>query len=229
MKTLTEYNLEKFRALKTDLRESRLKRVARMILEEPRGRLLDIGCGDGSFSSRFLAAGYSVYGLDLTEDQVLLARSRGVQAIRHELGSGPIPYDDGTCDIVLAGEVIEHLVDTSSFLKEVHRILKSGGCAILTTPNLASFENRLRLLFGIYPIWVEYKLEGGQGHVRAYTPSVLKRQLQDHGFDIERHLGNWVPFIPQRFADDVRYGFLAITGRLLPSLSMDIILKARKR
>jgi 2-polyprenyl-3-methyl-5-hydroxy-6-metoxy-1,4-benzoquinol methylase len=228
MRTLAEYNKEKFQALKTEIRESRLKRVTRMILEEAPGRLLDIGCGDGSFSSRFLSAGYSVDGVDLTENQVLLARSRGVAAIRHELGAGPIPYVNESFDIVFAGEVIEHLVDTSSFIGEILRILKPGGCAILTTPNLASFENRLRLLFGIYPMWLEYKLEGGQGHVRAYTPRVLKQQLREHGFTIEQHIGNWVPFIPQRFADDVRYEFLAFTGWLLPSLSMDILLKARK-
>jgi 2-polyprenyl-3-methyl-5-hydroxy-6-metoxy-1,4-benzoquinol methylase len=228
MRTLAEYNREKFQTLKTDIRESRLKRVTRMILQEGPGRLLDIGCGDGSFSSRFLSAGYSVDGLDLTENQVLLARSRGLSAIRHELGSGPIPHRNETFDIVFAGEVIEHLVDTSSFITEIYRILKPGGCAIFTTPNLASFENRVRLLFGVYPIWVEYKLEGGQGHVRAYTPRALKRQLREHGFTVEQHLGNWVPFVPQQFADDVRFGFLAFTGWLLPSLSMDILVKARK-
>jgi len=228
MKTLTDYNVEKFRELKTDLREPRLKLVTEMILEESPGQLLDIGCGAGAFSSRFLSAGYTVHGLDLTEGQVQRARERGVQAVQHELGSGPFPHADASFDVAFAGEVIEHLVDTSFFLSEIHRVLKPGGCVILTTPNLASFENRLRLLFGRYPIWLEYQLEGGEGHVRAYTPRVLKRQLQKRGFSIERHVGNWVPFIPQRYADDVRHPFLAVTGRMFPGWSMDIIVKARK-
>jgi 2-polyprenyl-3-methyl-5-hydroxy-6-metoxy-1,4-benzoquinol methylase len=228
MKTLSEYNLEKYASLQTDLRESRLKKVARLIVEENIGHILDIGCGNGGFSSRFIALGFTVHGVDLTESQISAARGSGLIAKQHDIASSRLPYEDGTFDIVFAGEVIEHLVDTTSFLKEIHRVLKSRGCVILTTPNLASFENRMRILFGVYPIWVEYKLEDGQGHVRAYTPRTLKLHLKSSGFDVETHLGNWVPFIPQRFTDDVRMPLISKTGDWLPSLSMDIIVKARK-
>jgi hypothetical protein len=92
---------------------------------------------------------------------------------------------------------------------------------------LASFENRIRLLLGIYPKWLNYNLSES-GHVRGYTPGVLRKQLGMHGFQVVRHLGNWVPFIPQHFVDDVKMPSLAITGDLLPTLAMDIILLARK-
>ena len=229
MKTLSEYNLEKYASLQTDLRESRLKKVARLIVEENPGSILDIGCGNGGFSSRFIALGFTVHGVDLTDNQIAAARANGLLAKQHDIASSRLPYESETFDIVFAGEVIEHLVDTTSFLKDVHRILKPGGCVILTTPNLASFENRVRILFGVYPIWVEYKLEDGQGHVRAYTPRTLKLHLKNNGFGVETHLGNWVPFIPQRFTDDVRLPFIAKTGDWLPNLSMDIIVKARKQ
>jgi len=67
------------------------------------------------------------------------------------------------------------------------------------------------------------------GHVRGYTPGALKKQLAAHDFAVVRHLGNWVPFIPQHFVDDVKMPSLAVTGDLLPSLAMDIIILARKR
>jgi 2-polyprenyl-3-methyl-5-hydroxy-6-metoxy-1,4-benzoquinol methylase len=228
MKTLSDYNREKFLNLQTDLRESRLKKAARMILQEPTGVLLDIGCGDGAFASRFQELGFTVYGIDLTPDQISIAQRRGLSARVHDLSSGTLPYPGEFFTVVFAGEVIEHLVDTTSFLKELYRVLKPGGSVILTTPNLASFENRVRLFLGMYPAWVEYRLEGGQGHVRAYTPGILKRHLRENGFHIEVHRGNWVPFIPQKFADDVRYPFLAWTGDAFPGLAMDIILKCRK-
>ena len=157
-----------------------------------------------------------------------IARAKGLDARRHDLASGPLPYDSGVFDVVFAGEVIEHLVDTTSFLRDIHRVLRPAGCAIITTPNLASFENRMRLLFGVFPAWVEYKLEGGQGHVRSYTPATLRMHLHETGFRVERHLGNWVPFVPQRYADDVRMPLLAKTGDWFPSLAMDIIMKARR-
>jgi 2-polyprenyl-3-methyl-5-hydroxy-6-metoxy-1,4-benzoquinol methylase len=228
MKTLSTYNLEKFRELETELQESRLKRVTRLIRHEPPGTLLDIGCGNGAYSARLLPLGYVVHGIDLTEEQIARARENGLIARIHTLETGPLPYDDGAFDIVLAGEIIEHLVDTSAFLRDIHRVLKPGGCVILTTPNLASFENRVRLLFGQYPVWMEYKLEGGQGHVRAYTMRTLVRHLRETGFTVTKRLGNWVPFLPQMFMDDVRYPFVACTGTLFPGLSMDLIVKARK-
>ena len=84
----------------------------------------------------------------------------------HDLASGPLPFEDGAFGAVFAGEIIEHLVDTAGFLAELHRVLAPGGVAVITTPNLASFENRVRMLLGRYPNFVEYEL-GGDGHVRA--------------------------------------------------------------
>jgi len=59
--------------------------------------------------------------------------------------------------------------------------------------------------------------------VRGYTPRVLKKQMAAHGLAVIKQLGNWVPFIPQHFTDDVKVPALAITGDWFPSLSMDII------
>jgi 2-polyprenyl-3-methyl-5-hydroxy-6-metoxy-1,4-benzoquinol methylase len=228
MKTLSGYNKEKFIELRTDIRESRLQKAAMLILEETPGCLLDIGCGSGSFCARFTDSGYTVYGIDLTLDQIETARRNGIIPLVHDLNSGHLPFDNSSFDIIFAGEVIEHLVDTSFFLREIYRVLRPGGCTILTTPNLASLENRLRLLLGYYPMWLDYKLEGGQGHVRAYTSRTIKRHLRECSFDVERVLGNWVPFLPQGLIDDIRMPLLAVTGNWFPNLAMDLIVKARK-
>jgi 2-polyprenyl-3-methyl-5-hydroxy-6-metoxy-1,4-benzoquinol methylase len=228
MPSLSEYNKGKFLALQTDHRESRLRKAAAMILSEPAGRLLDIGCGNASFSAGFLGAGFTVAGVDMTEGQIAVARAHGIDARVHDLGSGPLPFPDQSFDVAFAGEVIEHIVDTTAFLSDIRRVLKPRGCVVLTTPNLASAENRLRLLFGFYPIWTEFRLEGGQGHVRSYTRKTLVRHLRETGFVVETVKGNWVPIIPQKFADDIRHPFLAPTGDWFPGLSMDLIVKARK-
>src|SRR5438552_1926957 len=68
----------------------------------------------------------------------------------------------------------------------------------------------------------------GTGHLRYYTPRMLRQQLARHGLRVERHLGNWVPLVPQRLLDDRRAPWLAVTGDWWPSLAMGILMKARR-
>jgi hypothetical protein len=128
---------------------------------------------------------------------------------------------------VFAGEILEHLVDTAGFLEDVRRVLVPGGVLLLTTPNLASLENRVRLLLGGYPRWVDAEL-GGEGHVRAYTVPVLRRQLERLGFQVEAVKGNFVPIVPQQFLNDVNFPLLARTGDWLPRLAQGLVVKARR-
>jgi hypothetical protein len=105
-------------------------------------------------------------------------------------------------------------------------VLVPGGVLLLTTPNLASLENRIRLLLGVYPRWVDAEL-AGEGHVRAYTAPVLRRQLERIGFRVEALTGNFVPVVPQQFLNDVLFPPLARTGDWLPRLAQGLVVKAR--
>lgn len=210
-----------------NFRESRLRKCASLIEGLSVGRLLDIGCSRGEWAAHWQRCGWKSAGIDVNRQNVEISKAVGIDARVCDLNNDPIPFPDHSFDLVFAGEVIEHLVDTDGFLAEVARCCEPGGNVLLTTPNLASFENRVRLLFGIYPKWVNYNLEGS-GHVRAYTPRVLKQQLSAHGFRVVRQTGNWVPFIPQHFIDDVKAPALAFTGDVLPNLAMDIIVLAQK-
>jgi SAM-dependent methyltransferase len=209
------------------LKESRLKKCLKIIEGLPAGNLLDIGCSTGNWAAHWHSKGWRCSGIDIDQEHIEIAKSRNIDARHCDLNRDLIPFDNQSFDLVFAGEVIEHLVDTDSFLSEVYRCLRPGGLVLITTPNLVSFENRLRILLGIYPIWVNYNLSGS-GHVRAYSPGVLKKQLREHGFQIVLQKGNWVPFIPQHFLNDLQLPALAITGDWLPNLAMDIIMVARR-
>ena len=99
-------------------------------------------------------------------------------------------------DAVVAGDVIEHIFDTDMFLSELHRILRPGGVLILTTPNLAWWWSRLRLLAGRPPAGV-----GGASfvhrcdsaidikHLRVLPPSEWKHLFNQHGFSVEQAIG----------------------------------------
>jgi 2-polyprenyl-3-methyl-5-hydroxy-6-metoxy-1,4-benzoquinol methylase len=225
LQSVSEYN--KTKTFTYEMAESRLRKCAKMIESLPAGGLLDIGCSTGTWSMHWQARGWATCGIDIDRRHVEIARQNGVDARCCDLNAERIPFPDESFDLVFAGEVIEHLVDTDAFLAEVARCTKRGGHLIVTTPNLASFENRVRLLLGMYPAWLNYNLQGS-GHVRGYTLPVLKQQMRTHGLQAIRQTGNWVPFIPQHFTDDVKMPSLAITGDWFPSLSMDIIVMARK-
>lgn len=216
-----------FAGHRVDLGESRITKLLALVAAEPRGRLLDVGCAAGELASVFASDGWQVVGLEREATLVDVARARGIATHQVELDQEAFPLADRSIDVAVAGEVIEHLVDTDHLLRELARVLRPGGALVVTTPNLASLENRLRLMVGRYPMWMDHGIEG-TGHLRYYTPRVLRAQLARHGFRVERHVGNWVPVVPQRWLDDRRMPWLAITGDWCPSLAMDIIVKARR-
>ncbi len=226
--SLSQFNRRIFSEHRFEARESRLRKALDLLDEESeRGRLLDVAAGSGIAAQLLQEGGWEVSALDISEELVSQIGERGVDARVHDLASGPLPFGDQTFAAVFAGEIIEHLVDTTEFLDELRRVLVPGGVAVLTTPNLASFENRLRLLLGRYPIWVEFAMSD-QGHVRSYTLPTLRAHLGARGFAVEAIVGNWVPFLPQRWVNDVRFPALARTGDWFPALSQGLIAKARR-
>ena len=189
-------------------------------------KLLDIGCDNGILSSRLKKLGYDVYGLDIRKKEVGMARKLGIKAV---VGSAEkrFPFKSGYFDAALAGDIIEHLYDTDFFIGEAHRVLKQGGVFVVTTPNLASLSNRIRLLFGKLPVGSEVRLgKDTAGHIRNYTFPELGSQLRRHGFSIVKKVSSNIMF-PVRY--NVPFKQLAIRlGDYFPNIGSHIIIAARK-
>jgi len=104
-----------------------------------------------------------------------------------------IPFADHSVDIVVAGEIIEHIAHTRRFLSEIRRVLKPGGELILSTPNIVSLKYRIAFLIGRIPAHAakgDYTYETGNlanewGHVRDYSFSEIRRVLSDNGFQCQ--------------------------------------------
>jgi SAM-dependent methyltransferase len=129
-----------------------------------------------------------------------------------------LPYGDSEFDIVFAGEVIEHLADTDIFINEIKRVLKSGGKLVLTTPNVASLARRAMLLLGINPFFeasFTFPGAGIAGHLRYFTPSLLKNYLTSFGFNLEFLGSDSVTLTPN-------YGSVFL-ARLFPRFGRSII------
>lgn len=190
---------------------------------------LDVGCADGSFSKKLKDDfGFEVFGLDISEGAVKLANKKDVIAKTHNLEKR-LPFQDDAFDLIIACEIIEHLYDTDFFLSELRRILRKGGIIILTTPNLVSLVNRIKILFGKYPSFVpEYKV-GGAGHIRAYTVPVLEKQLKEHKFDVILTTSPNITFPMTSKAVPSTLKSIAIKlGDYFPKIGSHMILVARK-
>jgi SAM-dependent methyltransferase len=98
------------------------------------GRLLDVGCGNGQFLNKMHTRGWEVCGVDFDPKAVENAR----QLYKLDVRAGSLAdqhFPDSSFDAVTANHVIEHLPDPVAFLGEARRIVKPGGCLIVTTPN----------------------------------------------------------------------------------------------
>lgn len=141
----------------------------------------------------------------------------------------PLKQKSNSADLIIALEVIEHLFDTDQLLSEIHRVLKPNGLLILSTPNLASLPNRLRLLFGGYPKYLEYS-RAGAGHIHLYTLPTLKSQITNHKLQIVQFTSpNFIcPLITKTWFPAFLKEFCMALGDLFPTLGSHLIIVAKK-
>lgn len=148
-------------------------------------RLLDIGCwnGDSLVEMGAREKFAEVYGIDISEDAVNAARKKGIEARVVDLNGSPLPFAADFFDCVTFLGVLEHLFDPYAILREIHRTLVPGGTVIIDVPNVASFSNRVRIMFGRTPVT---SLDPGWdgGHLHYFTPRDLMRLMEECGFAV---------------------------------------------
>lgn len=104
-----------------------------------RGRMLDVGCGDGHAIERMSALGWQVHGVDTDVQAVKLAQSKGLDARPGALHEAD--WAD-TMDAVTLSHVIEHVHDPIGLLKQCWGCLKPGGRLVVVTPNVDAWMHR---------------------------------------------------------------------------------------
>jgi SAM-dependent methyltransferase len=105
------------------------------------GRLLDFGCGSGEVLSILKRIGWETHGVELNEEAVKYARSKGLDIFDKDIRS--IHFPDDHFDVIRMRSVLEHLYDAPQIMGEIHRILKKDGNLLLICPNIQSFSSRL--------------------------------------------------------------------------------------
>jgi SAM-dependent methyltransferase len=146
--------------------------------------LLDVGCWDGEFSSRCgsVLGASRILGVEIYEPPAQAAESRGLEVARVDLEAERFPWPDASIDVIVCNQVLEHLKNIWLPMSEMHRVLRPGGHAVLSVPNLASLHNRALLALGRQPTSI--RVFGP--HVRGYTWSEFRMLVErDGAYSIE--------------------------------------------
>ncbi len=93
--------------------------------------LLDLACGAGLLAPHLAGKGYRHVGLDLSPTALPQARDHGVTPVRGDVLR--LPFADAVADVVVAGEVLEHVTDLSAAVAEACRVLRPGGTLVVDT------------------------------------------------------------------------------------------------
>jgi SAM-dependent methyltransferase len=128
-----------------------------MLEINPSHKVIDLGCGDGCFSVRVKerVGCNEILGVDLCDEFLKKAEEKGITVKKADLDSA-LPFEQNFFDVIVSNQVIEHLFYPVKFMKEIHRLLKPHGYAVISTENLASWDNIGALLFGYSPFSMQY-------------------------------------------------------------------------
>jgi SAM-dependent methyltransferase len=166
----------------------------------PGRRVLDLGCRDGALTQAY-AGGNEIVGVDADREALAEAQKLGIETRWADLDE-PLPFDDESFDVVVAGELLEHLRDPRRVVAEVRRVLRPGGTFVASVPNAYRLKNRVRFVLG-------HKPEDDPTHLQMFAPSDVRSLLD--GFE-EQHVhfiaGRLVPLHARLFANDIVF-----TGR----------------
>jgi SAM-dependent methyltransferase len=168
--------------------DRRLNLIRRYVALEG-ARILDIGCGIGTYVRKFQELSNRVYGIDIDAPRV---RRGGTGSLSLAV-SEQLPFASDAFDLVLLNEVIEHVRDDALTLREACRVVRPGGHVVIYAPNrLYPFETHgvyvgKRYVFGNIPL-VNYLPDQLRDrlvpHARAYTHRQMRRLIEGLPADV---------------------------------------------
>lgn len=145
----------------------------------PNPRILDVGCGTGA-NLEMLAQFGEAEGVDVSDDALEFCRAKGLKV--HKGLAEKLPFEDETFDVVTALDVVEHLDDDVAGLREMLRVLKTGGKTLIFVPAF---------------MWLWGVQDDISNHRIRYTKKQIVDRLEKAGFKIERATyANWTFFAP---------------------------------
>lgn len=145
-------------------------------------RVLDVGCSSGYLARPLVESGCAVVGVESDPAAAEEARSVCEDVLVGDVESMDLPFAGGSFDVVLCGDLIEHLRDPEAFLARVRPLLRREGRLVLTTPNVANWTMRLGLLAGRWRYTDRGILD--RTHLHLFTRRTLVETLERAGYRV---------------------------------------------
>lgn len=165
-----------------------------------RGKLLDVGCGNGSFLRRAAATGWNTVGVELGHDLAVAARrNHGLEVIEGDFADAELPQ--ASYDVVTMWDFVEHVVDPAATLERARQLLASNGILVVFTIDSSSLFNALGALTYRATLgrWTKpCELLYDERHCFFFTGATLTGLLERAGFRISgrrkfrAHLSRWL-------------------------------------
>lgn len=145
-------------------------------------KILDIGCNKGDLGYYLRQKNNVVYGIDISKEAISIASKYLNKTWVVDIERDSIPINERDFDVIIFGDVLEHLYNPKAAIEKYLPYLKSNGKIIISVPNIANFEKRVGLLLGRF----EYTNEGllDFSHIRFFTLKTIKKLICDVGLKI---------------------------------------------
>lgn len=153
-------------------------------------KILDIGCGTGILGAFYTKnQNCTVYGIEINESAYTAAKQNLHDVIKGNVEVIDLPYEDNFFDVVIMGDVLEHLINPVGTLEKILKVLKPSGRIYITVPNIRYWRVVLDLAFKDswdYQSWgiLDYT------HLRFYTKSSIVRMLKANKIEVRN--AKWV-------------------------------------
>jgi 2-polyprenyl-3-methyl-5-hydroxy-6-metoxy-1,4-benzoquinol methylase len=174
--------------------------------------VLDVGCSSGYLAEPLAARGNTIVGLELDAGAAREAERFCEQVLVGDVETMELPFAPASFDVVLCGDVVEHLRDPVAALARLRPLLRPDGRLVVSTPNVANWAIRLSLLGGRWRYTDRGILD--RSHTHLVTRATLRDALETAGYRVER-----IDFsVPVPGGSDALDAAAYAVGRLRPSL-----------
>jgi methionine biosynthesis protein MetW len=176
----------------------------------PGGRVIDVGCGSGNLLARLAGHAGHRAGVELSAAAAVQAARVADEVVNLPLDA-ELPFAPGSFDVVVCADVLEHVPDPAAALRVATGLCRAGGAVVISVPNVAYWQARLRLLRGVW----RYEPTGlfDSGHLRFLTRDTLLDLVAGAGLTVEAFEPAQVPDIAPHVLARVPAPARAAVGR----------------